>query len=162
MARPQSMNREGRGGLSRAAVKKMQGARRSHDGDLLADLFGQTAQHFKDHPLDGEAIISAVPAVKDSGQRGPAQPQISADDPVADVADWFKGSGREGAQRSAPEATKPSSPKAPDLAAAVAAAQAGLALDANPSDQSILVGLPGEDYISVLDELGRPPNTSMY
>ena len=41
-------------------------------------------------------------------------------------------------------------------------AQAGLALDANPADQSILVGLPGEDYVSVLDELGRPPNTSMY
>lgn len=162
MARPQSMNREGRGGLSRSAVKKMQGARRSHDGDLLADLFGQTAQHFKDHPLDGQSIISAVPAVKDSGQRGPAQPQLSADDPVSDTADWFKGTGREGAKASAPKAVQPQKPTVPDLAAAVAAAQAGLALDANPADQSILVGLPGEDYVSVLDELGRPPNTSMY
>ena len=162
MARPQSMNREGRGGLSRAAVKKMQGARRSHDGDLLADLFGQTAQHFKDHPLDGEAIISAVPAVKDSGQVGPAQPQMSADDPVSDTADWFKGSGREGAKRSAPETTKPAAPKPPDLAAAVAAAQAGLALDGGYHDPNILVGLPGEDYVSVLDELSRPPNTNLY
>lgn len=159
----QIRTKEGRGGLSRSAAKAVTRARRSHTDELLVSIFGSgsVAQHFKDHPLDGESTISAIEVPGPGPGRGPAVPTRSASDPVADTADWFKGGKGEGDKRSTPAAVKPKAPAAPDLSAAIAQAQMGL--EAQRSlEIEVPVGITGGEYQIVLDEMSRPPNTDMF
>lgn len=161
MARPKYTSVEERGGLSRPAAKAAKAGRRMHNDDLLASVFGDVSEHFRQNPLDGETIIGAMPQAGPTGAL-PSDPIVamSADDSVADVAKWFEGSGREGAKTSAPDAAATKIPKPMSIAAAAEAGASGLTIDAavRPAPE-IMTGLPGEDYTKILDGIDRPPNT---
>lgn len=155
-------NREQRGGLSRGQLAAMQGPRRAHGDDLIKSLFGDTSTYFAQNPLDGPDIIKAMPKPQEtSGLGGPAVQPMTANDPVAGQADWFKGTGREGTSSSAPKAVATKPKPAPSLAEAISAAEAGLAANRamGSTDGVILTGLPGDTYEDILDQMDRPPNT---
>lgn len=159
----QIRTKEGRGGLSRSAAKAVAAARRRHSDELIASIFGpdSVAQHFKDHPLDGETAISAMPEPGKVGARPEPVQTMSASDPVANTADWFKGGKGEGDRRSAPAAARQPVPKAPDVAKAIEQAQAGIGIQ-KTLDIEVPVGVTGGDYQVALDALGRPPNSEMF
>lgn len=134
------------------------------DDELLKSAFGDIHPHFKENPLDG-TMLGAIPQPASvSDNPGPQPPAKSANDPVADTADWFQGSGQEGKPSSTPDAAKPSKPKAPSLASAIASASDGLGIEkAMAVEPLILTGLPGEDYEAALAETYKqPPNTTAY
>ena len=160
MASSTRLSAEDRGGLSRKAYKAAQGHRRAHNDDLIKSIFGEQADHFRENPLDGPDIIGAVPkAGETSGPSGPAVQPMSADDPVAGQADWFKGSGREGESTSTPKPVAQKPQKAPSIASAVQDAANGLAVSRVLEAAEIQTGMPGDRYDQILDGFDRPPNT---
>lgn len=142
----QIRTKDGRGGLSRSAAKAVQKARRAHTDDLLVDIFGagSVAEHFKQHPLDGETVISAVEVPRRGGD-----PRLPPPQPA----------NRETAPQAKPK-PKPKPKAAPDLAFALSQAQMGLSIE-----QTLLevpVGITGGEYQAALEEMNRPPNTDLF
>lgn len=159
----QIRTKEGRGGLSRSAAKAVAAARRRHNDDLIASVFGpnSVAQHFKDHALDGETIISAVPEPGKVSSRPEPVPTMSASDPVANTADWFKGGKGEGDRRSTPDAVRPTIPRAPDVVKAIEQVQSAIGIE-QTLGVDVPVGVSGGDYQVALDALDRPPNSELF
>lgn len=159
----QNRTKEGRGGLSRSAAKAVASSRQKHSDELIRSIFGSDsqAQHFKDHPLDGGGVLEAMPVPGQAPARREAVQTMSAADPVANTADWFKGGKGEGDKRSAPNAVRPSKPQAPNVLKAIEEAQMGLQVQ-RAFDVEVPVGVTGGDYQVALDALDRPPNTELF
>ena len=126
------------------------------------------APHFTSNPLDGPDIIGAVPRTPHgpaAGAAGGAQVTSTANDYVEGQADWFKGTGIEGRPASPPKSAAVKRPQAPSLAQAVKEASMGLAAEqlvgSPDGEPSLYLGLPGDDFEKMLDDISRPPNTYM-
>jgi hypothetical protein len=160
-----STSRADRGGLSRTGHRAVKQARRATNDELLADLFGKQADHFRETPLDGPDILGAVPKPKPLAPTGgTALPAVSAEDQApGKQPDWFKDQSREGQQQ--PQ-VKPKAKKTQSFTAAVAEMARSLEVSTVVNAPKMNLGLAGEPgpmddggYDSLLDEIARPPDS---